>query len=308
MFTIDSSRRRFLRIGIGALAAGSLPSRLPAADPLLRSRPIPATGERLPVVGLGTYRSFDVGAENADRVRLRRVLELFAENGGTLVDTSPMYGSAEAVVGDLADRAGITERLFLATKVWTRGRQDGIAQMQRSLALLRRTTIELMQVHNLVDVEIQLATLADWKAQGIVQYVGITHYTGDAFMELEAIMRRYPIDFVQFPYSIANRVAEQRLLAAAAHRGVAVITHRNFEKGRLFKRVQGHALPVWTHEFDCSTWGQFFLKYVLAAPEVNIVIPATGNPKHLLDNLQAARGALPDAAQRRRMVDVIDNL
>jgi diketogulonate reductase-like aldo/keto reductase len=260
------------------------------------------------VVGLGTYRSFDVGVVETERSPLRRVLGLFADQGGTLVDTSPMYGTAEAVVGDLANQLGITEQLFFATKVWTRGRQEGISQMQRSLALLRRANIELMQVHNLVDVEAQLATLADWKAHGIVRYVGITHYTIDAFMELEAILRRYPIDFVQFPYSIANRAAEQRLLAAAADRGVAVITHRNFEKGRLFKQVQGHALPAWAHEFDCRTWGQFFLKYVLAAPAVNCVIPATGNPKHLLDNLQAGRGALPDAAQRQRMVNVIDNL
>ena len=308
MFATNNSRRTFLRLGVGAVVAAGMPSGPLAANTLLRSRPIPATGELLPVVGLGTYRSFDVGVAESDRSPLRRVLGLFVDNGGTLVDTSPMYGSAEAVVGDLADEAGATERLFLATKVWTRGRQDGIAQMQRSLALLQRTKIELMQVHNLVDVETQLATLADWKARSIVRYVGITHYTPDAFMELEAILSCYPIDFVQFPCSIANRAAEQRLLAAAADRGVAVITHRNFEKGRLFKQVQGHALPAWAHEFDCRTWGQFFLKYVLAAPAVNCVIPATGNPKHLLDNLQAGRGALPDAAQRQRMVNVIDNL
>ena len=308
MFVTNNSRRAFLRLSVGAVVAGGLPTGPLAANTLLRSRPIPATGELLPVVGLGTYRSFDVGAVETERSPLRRVLGLFVENGGTLVDTSPMYGTAEAVVGDLANQLGLTERLFFATKVWTRGQQEGVSQMQRSLALLRRANIELMQVHNLVDTEAHLTTLADWKAHGIVRYVGITHYTTDAFTELEAILRRYPIDFVQFPYSIVNRAAEQRLLAAAADRGVAVITHRNFEKGRLFKRVQDHVVPAWASEFDCHTWGQFFLKYVLAAPQVNCVIPATGNPKHLLDNLQAGLGALPDAGQRQRMVGVIENL
>jgi diketogulonate reductase-like aldo/keto reductase len=276
--------------------------------PAMLTRPIPRTGEALPAVGLGTWQTFDVGPEPAARDPLRRVLASFLAAGGRLIDSSPMYGRAEQVVGDLlAERPGggaAPGQLppFLATKVWTSGRERGEEQMRRSMQLLHVKRLDLMQIHNLVDWQTHLETLRAWKQAGRLRTIGVTHYQLGAFAELERFVAREEIDFVQLPYSIGVREAEQRLLPAAAAHGVAVIVMRPFEEGALFARVRGKQLPAWAADFDCHSWAQFFLKFILAHPAVTCPIPATANPDHLADNLAAARGRLPDAAARKRMI------
>ncbi len=272
------------------------------------TRSIPSTNEPLAAVGLGTWQTFDVDQSGPERDRVREVLRLFVEQGGQLVDSSPMYGRAESVVGDLATELGIGRFLFYATKVWTRGREDGIAQMRRSLQRMRVQAMDLMQVHNLVDWSTQLVTLQQWKASGRIRYSGITHYRVDAYDDLERIIRAEKPDFVQLNFSILTRAAEQRLLPFAADRGVAVIINRPYEGGSLFRMVRGHAVPAWAAEFDCDSWGQFFLKYILSEPNVTCVIPATSNPDHLVDNMGAGSGRLPDAATRVRMVRHLQSL
>jgi diketogulonate reductase-like aldo/keto reductase len=214
-----------------------------------------------------------------------------------------MYGAAEAVVGDLLARlpARERERAFLATKVWTTGRAAGEAEMRDSLRKLRADPLDLMQVHNLLDWREQLATLRAWKAQGRIRYLGVTHYATSAFAELEAIVRREAVDFVQLPYSAARREAAARLLPAAAASGTAVLVMRPFEEGELFRAVKGRALPAWAGELGVSTWSEVFLKFIVGHPAVTAVIPATANPEHVVENLRAGRGALPDEALRRRM-------
>jgi diketogulonate reductase-like aldo/keto reductase len=266
------------------------------------TRPIPSTSEAMPVIGLGTWQTFDVGADDAARRRLREVLRLLFDSDGRLIDTSPMYGRAEAVTGDLLAEMAVRPRAFLATKVWTSGRERGIEQMQRSSRLLRSEVIDLMQIHNLVDWRTQLATLRRMKAEGRIRYIGITHYTTRALPELARILAAEPgIDFVQLGYSLATREAETRLLPTAASRGVAVIVNQPFEQGELFRRVRGHTLPDWAQEFDCASWAQMFLKYLLAEAAVTCVIPATNKPEHMKDNLAAGFGRLPDAQQRQQI-------
>ena len=273
-----------------------------------RERIIPSSGETLPVMGLGTARTFDVGNVLGVLAPLREVMRLFVEQGGRLVDSSPMYGRAEAVVGDLVADLGIGDKLFYATKVWTTGRLQGIEQIESSFRLMRTPVIDLMQVHNLVDTQTQLTTIRERMKEKRIRYVGVTHYSSGAFDELEQLMREEKIDFVQVPYSIANRAAEKRLIPAAADQGVALIAHRNFEKGRLFQKVRGKPLPKWADEFDCQSWGNFFLKYLIGDPRVTSVIPATRKPWHLTDNMHAGLGRLPDDKLRRRMVRLIDEL
>ena len=266
------------------------------------SRTIPSSGEALPVIGLGTSQVFDVGADPRVRAPLQAVVRAFAGAGGRVIDTSPMYGRAEAVSGDLVAEAALRERIFFATKVWTSGRDRGVAQMQRSAELLRAPVIDLMQIHNLVDWRTHLATLRQMKERGRIRYIGITHYTTGALPELARILEREPgIDFVQCAYSLGTRAAETALLPVAAARGVAVIVNRPFEDGAMFRRVRGRAVPGWAAEFDCASWAQLFLKYVVAEPAVTCVIPATADPAHMTDDLQAGLGALPDAAQRRQI-------
>ena len=256
----------------------------------------------MPVIGLGTWRAFDVGADEAAGRPLREVLQRLFDAGGRIIDTSPMYGRAEAVTGDLLAATGARPRSFLGTKVWTTGRERGIAQMRRSAQLLRREVIDLIQIHNLVDWRTHLATLRRMKEEGRVRYIGITHYTTGALPELARILRGEPgIDFVQLGYSLATRTAETELLPTAAERGVAVIANQPLERGDLFRRVRRHALPDWAREFDCASWAQLFLKYILAEPAVTCVIPATGNPAHMKDDLAAGFGQLPDARQRQRI-------
>jgi len=273
--------------------------------PALLHRPIPSSGEPIPAVGLGTWRTFDVGASPAERAPLREVLARFVALGGRVVDASPMYGAAETVVGDLAAELGVTERLFLATKVWTTGREAGIAQMERSLQRLRTRRLDLLQVHNLLDWPVHLRTLRAWKDAGRVRYVGVTHYTASAYDELERVLRREPLDAVQVNYSLAEREAERRILPLARERGLAVLVNRPFAEGALFDAVRGRPLPPWAAEFDCTSWAQFFLKWILAHPAVTCVIPATRRPAHLVDNMGAGAGRLPDAATRERMAAVV---
>jgi diketogulonate reductase-like aldo/keto reductase len=266
------------------------------------TRPIPSTGEALPVIGLGTWRAFDVGTDEAARRRLREVLGLLLEAGGRIVDSSPMYGRAEAVTGDLLAEQPGQPRPFLATKVWTTGRERGVEQMRRSAQLLRSEKIDLMQIHNLVDWRTHLASLRRMKDDGHIRYIGITHYTTAALPELARILASEPgIDFVQLGYSLATRTAETEVLPVAAAHGVAVIANQPLERGDLFRRIRGRVLPDWAAEFDCASWAQLFLKYVLAEPAVTCVIPATGSPEHMKDDLAAGFGRLPDGRQLQRI-------
>ena len=271
-------------------------------------RPIPRSGELLPAVGLGTWQTFDVGPRAPERAELKEVLRLFVDSGGSVIDSSPMYGEAERVVGDLAGELGIRQRLFLATKVWTSGREAGIRQMENSLKLMRAPRLDLIQVHNLLDVATHLKTLREWKTAGRIRYLGITHYYAGAYPELERLVQTRAYDFVQFNFSMAEREAEARLLPLCAETGTAVIVNRPFAHASLFGRVKGKDLPPWTAEFDCTSWAQFFLKYILGHPAVTCVIPGTGRVAHLQDNLQAGIGQLPDAATRRRMVEYLERL
>jgi diketogulonate reductase-like aldo/keto reductase len=296
------SRRRLLQLSAGAALAAGWPWAATATESRLLRRPIPRSGETIPAVGLGTAWTFDVGALPSERADVREVLRLFAAQGGTVVDTSPMYGQAETVIGDLGAGLGLLDSLFLATKVWTNGQAAGQAQIETSLRRLRRERLELIQVHNLTDWRTQLATLRDLQAAGRIRYLGVTHYRVEAFEALERIMRSEQLDFVQLPYSVETTAAEQRLLPLAAGRGVAVLVNRPFESGELFPRVRDQPLPDWAAELDCRSWGQYFLKFILSHPAVTCVIPATRKPKHLLDNMQAGVGRLPDAATRARML------
>ena len=295
------TRRAVLRL-MAVAAAG--PGGAGAVSPIM-GRPVPSSGETIPAVGLGTWRTFDVGEAPAERAPLKDVLKRFVELGGRVVDSSPMYGAAESVVGDLAAELAITDTLFLATKVWTSGREAGVAQMEQSLRRLRAQHLDLMQIHNLLDWRTHLRTLREWKAAGRIRYLGVTHYTSSAYDELERVLRAEPLDFVQVNYSLGEREAERRILPLARDRGIAVLANRPFSEGGLFQRVRGQAVPAWAAEFDCESWAQLFLKWILAHPAVTCVIPATSRPQHLVDNMKAGLGKLPDAAARERMVAYI---
>ena len=271
-------------------------------DPLISSRPIPSTGELMPVIGLGTWPVFDVSGEESARRPLREVVRRLLDTGARMIDSSPMYGRAEAVTGDLLADLKARPRAFLATKVWTTGRERGIEQMRRSASLMRSAVIDLMQIHNLVDWRTHLPTLRRMKEAEAIRYIGITHYTDRALSDLAHILENEPgIDFVQCGYSLAARAAERELLPVAAARGVAVIVNQPIGQGSLLRRLRGRALPDWAGEFDCASWAQLLLKYVLAEPAVTCVIPATRNPEHIRDNLAAGLGRLPDQKQRQRI-------
>ena len=266
------------------------------------TRPIPSSGEALPVIGLGTWQVFDVGGDAPAREPLRAVVRDLIALGGRVIDTSPMYGRAEAVTGDLVAELGLRPRTFLATKVWTSGREAGIAQMRRSAERLKSPVLDLIQIHNLLDWRTHLATLRRMKEAGQVSYIGITHYTTGSLPELARILESEPgIDFVQCGYSLATPDAEHRLLPTATARRVAVIVNQPFETGRMFGRVRGRALPEWAGEFDCVSWAQLFLKYIIAEPAVTCVIPATANPVHMADDLKAGLGSLPNSGQREQI-------
>ena len=294
------NRREWLRTVLSLLSASAVSPRLAHASPTppdLIARRIPSSGEELPVIGLGTSGPFEVGEARAERAPLAEVLEAFFGAGGRLIDTSPMYSTAERVLGELLTDA-MRRRAFLATKVWTRGERAGIEQMTHSAQLLRREHLDLIQVHNLLDLDTQLKTLYSWKEAGRVRYVGVTHYTVSAQADLARVLERQRLDFVQLNYSPVTRAAEQRLLPLAAERGVAVLVNRPFEDGALFGGVHGKKLPAWAAELDAASWGQLALKFIASHPAVTCIIPATGKVTHLEDNLAGGRGRLPDALQR----------
>ena len=304
------TRREAVRL-IGASAAGlALPITTRAASESSRmlARTIPSSGEKLPVIGLGTWRAFDVDLTTENRKQLEEVLSLFVKLSGRVIDSSPMYGRAEEVIGDLTATLGIRDKVFLATKVWTRGKENGIKSMERSMALLRTKRVDLMQVHNLLDVQTHLATLREWKQQGRIRYLGITHHEAGAFPDVEKIMQSEKLDFLQINYSLMEREAEQRILPLAQERGIAVLINRPFGAGDLFGKVRSKPLPGWATEFDCRSWAQFFLKWIVAHPAVTCAIPATDKPVHLEDNMQGGVGRLPDENMRRRMVEFVSSL
>jgi diketogulonate reductase-like aldo/keto reductase len=279
----------------------------PQGANVMVKRAVPSTREELPVIGMGTWRTFDPpDASPATLDRLWAVLKTFADAGGRVIDTSPMYGRSEDVTGMLAERLpeGTRSELFLATKVWTTGEAAGVRQMEESFRLLRRKRLDLMQVHNLVDWRTQLRTLRGWKAEGRIRYVGVTHYEASGFPALEEIVRREHVDFVQLAYSVGMRAAEERLLPLAADTGTAVLVNRPFEGGGLFERARGMPLPDFVRPF-ASSWAQAFLKFAIAHSAVTCVIPATSNPDHMRDNVQAGVGRLPDADERKMMARVL---
>jgi diketogulonate reductase-like aldo/keto reductase len=289
-------------LGTGALA---LTGKFAMAETILR-KPIPKTAESLPAIGLGTWQTFDVGAGPSARAPLKEVLRRFVQAGGSVIDSSPMYGKSEGVVGDLAAELGVHKQLFLATKVWTSGRDAGVRQMEESLKRLRAGRIDLMQVHNLVDYRTHLATLRRWKEQGRVRYIGVTHYTASAYHELERVIASEDIDFVQINYSLGEREAERRMLPLAAEKRLAVLINRPFAAGQLFRRARSKPLPPWSDEIGCASWAQFFLKFIVAHPAVTCALPATSNLEHLIDNMKAAHGPMPNAQFRERMARYVD--
>ncbi len=268
---------------------------------MILQRTIPSTGEKIPAIGVGTWQTFNVGNSEAERNPLKEVLQKMIEMGSTVIDSSPMYGSSEAVVGELSTEAGVNDKLFIATKVWTAGASEGINQMNQSFIFLKRKKIDLMQVHNLVDWQTHMKTIRKWKEEGKIRYIGITHYTDSVHGTLADIIKNNPIDFVQVNYNLLDWNAEKVLFPVAMERKVAVIVNRPFEEGSLFRRVSGKELPEWAAEFDCKSWAQFFLKFILSHPAVTVAIPGTSKVSHLIDNLGAATGKLPDESQRNKM-------
>ncbi len=297
------SRSTFLKLSAATLVGG------PAAaqtGPRMQTRKIPSTGELLPVIGCGTWRTFDVGASPAERAPLAEVIRVLFEVGGSVIDSSPMYGRAEGVVGHLLAAAGTRDKAFLATKVWTSGREAGIAQMNESFRLLRTRRIDLMQIHNLLDWQTHLPTLRAWKKEGRIRLLGVTHYTESAHGALEATLKAGGFDFVQVDYSLDDRSAERSLLPFAADNGVAVLVNLPFGGGGLLRKLSSRKLPDWAGEIGCTSWAQLLLKFVLANRAVTCVIPGTSKAEHMRDNAQAGLGVYPDAAMLKRMTASID--
>jgi diketogulonate reductase-like aldo/keto reductase len=273
----------------------------------IRTRPIPSTNEQLPVIGVGTWQTFDVGNSDAEKDPLKEVLKTLIAKGGKVIDSSPMYGQSEKIVGDLSEDLKLNASLFMATKVWTTGKEEGIAQMNKSFGLMKRKQMDLMQIHNLVDWKTHLKTLREWKEQKKIRYIGITHYLESAYASIEDIINTNQIDFLQINYSLLSRKSGERLLPLAKDKNMAVLINRPFEEGALFQRVKGKQLPEWAKEFDCASWAQFFLKFIVSNPAVTCAIPGTDKPHHMVDNLAAGLGKLPDEKMRDKMVAVVGN-
>jgi len=293
--------------GASALAATSLGSAVPVTAGLIQ-KAIPASGELLPVIGMGSARTFDVREKSIKMNPLGEVLRLFFQHGGRLIDSSPMYGRSEAVLGELLAKVPDKSKLFAATKVWIDGKDQGIAQMHQSEQRMKVERFDLIQIHNLRDWRTHLDTLREWKAQQRLRYIGITTSHGRFHSELEQILTREKVDFLQLTYNIGNRDVEARLLPIAKERGIAVIVNRPFQRGSLFSRVKGKPLPEWSGDFQCRSWGQFFLKFAVSHPAVTCAIPATSKPKHMSDNMGAGFGRLPDASERRAMIEYFKTL
>ena len=292
---------------LGGAAIASLPLAGPAAEPRMITRPIPSGDERLPVIGLGTYSVFDVESSPAQLAAPREIVDLLLDAGGSLIDTSPMYNRSEEVIGNIIAGGAPRDAMFIATKVWTDGRDAGAEQMMRSARLMNTEVIDLMQVHNLRDTAVHMRSIRELQESGMVRYSGLTHYRASAHEALEEAVREDRPQFLQINYSLGEREADRRLLPIAQDLGVGVIVNRPYQAGRLFDAVRGRDLPEWARDFAAS-WGQFFLKFIVSHPAVTCVIPATSKPQHMRDNLAAGSGNLPDSAMRRRMVDFFEAL
>jgi diketogulonate reductase-like aldo/keto reductase len=307
---METGRRKALQqIGLMAAALGGF-APPPPGQPMpekssMLTRPIPSSREAIPVIGLGTWQTFDVGAGAAERAPLEGVLEVFFSMGGKMIDSSPMYGRSEEVVGDLLAKAALRPQCFVATKLWTSGKAAGMRQMQESMRKLKVPTIDLMQVHNLLDADTHLDTLAEWKREGRVRYIGVTHYTAEGQNEVAKLIAARQVDFIQINYSIAEREAERRLLPLAAERGVAVIANRPFAGGELFRTLRGKPVPAWAAEIGCASWAQLMLKFVVSHPAITCAIPASAKSEHTRDNMAAGHGALPDGKMRARIAAAI---
>jgi aryl-alcohol dehydrogenase-like predicted oxidoreductase len=280
----------------------------PPEEHEMTTRRIGSSQESVPVIGMGSSNTFDVGESAADRAPLREVLQVFVRGGGTVIDTSPMYGRAESVLGDLIDELGLRPKLWLATKVWTRGQAEGRRQIETSMRRLRTSSLELVQIHNLLDWREHVPTLRKLKEDGKVRYTGITHYRADAHDALMQVLGAEQFDWVQFNYSLGERAAEARLLPFCAERRIAVLANRPFADGGLFEKTRGKPLPPWAAEVGCRSWAQFFLRFVCSHPAVTCTIPATANPRHMTDNVEAGSAPMPDARQRAKMADYFDAL
>ena len=305
-------RRSFLKLaattGAGAILPSGMPGIVDASNTGVLVKSIPSSGERIPVLGMGSWITFNVGNDGAARAVRVEVMKAFFAAGGGVVDSSPMYGSSEDVIGHCLSKLQASDQVFAATKVWTRTKRLGMMQMETSARFWRRSSFDLMQVHNLVDWQTHLETLGDWKDSGRIRYIGVTTSHGRRHSRLVKIMNSRPLDFVQFTYNIEDREAEQRLLPLAADRGMAVIINRPFQRGALIDRLNGKPLPDFAAEIGCRTWPQYLLKFIVSHPAVTCAIPATSNPAHMRENMIAARGILPDAQMRQRMADYVQTI
>jgi diketogulonate reductase-like aldo/keto reductase len=298
------SRRKMCELGIYTCGSLLLPlDFIRNAFSTLQRRSIPSSSEKIPIVGLGTWRTFDAGNDVQKRKTLKQVLRNLVNRNGSVIDSSPMYGSSESVAGDLSEELKIRPSLFLATKVWTTGEQSGIEQMNESFRKMKANVIDLMQVHNLLDVKTHLKTLYQWKEEGRIRYIGITHYLPSYYGEMQQLIQKEKLDFIQCCYNIQTTDAEKQLLPTARDKGVAVLINRPFQEGALFEEVSGRPLPEWAGELGIQNWAQFFLKFILSHPSVTCVIPGTSNPNHLLENIQAGHGSFPDEKIRKQMLD-----
>jgi len=305
MTALDKLRRReFLKFTAAAGVAASMPEYALLAENGMDRRRIPGTTEDMPVIGLGTSHEFDHIPADGGR-ELKTVLTTLVETGGTLIDTAPRYGDAEQVIGGFVSELGLADTLFISTKVGTRGAEQGLRSMERSQQLLGKRPLDLMMVHSLTDAETQLRNLKDWKDTGRVRYIGITTSDRSGFAEMESLIRAHDLDFVQVNYSPLEPESAERVIPAAAERGVAVMINRAFGNGEYFSRLRGRELPDWAAEFDCESWAQFSLKYILGNPDVTCVLAATSNSRHMRDNAAAGTGSLPDAATRRRIQEYL---
>ena len=304
MMTKLHSRRSFIQHGV---ALGLLPSSLLANDDAMATRSIPKTGEQMPIIGLGTWQVFDVAGSQEELDLRQAIVDMLIEQGGSVIDSSPMYARSEKIIGDVIAASQNRDQLFLATKVWTNGKASGEAQMSESIDLMNTEIIDLMQVHNLRDLDTHMGTIRDWQEEGLIRYSGITDYRASALDDLESAMRLHRPDFVQINYSIGEREADNRLLPLAQDLGVAVLINRPFVSGRLFRMVQGREVPDWARDF-ANSWGQFFLKYIVSHSAVSCVIPATSKLSHMTDNLGAGFGMMPDENIRQRMAGFIDSI
>ena len=301
------SRREATRwISLGASSLLVSPFLNAQKNKTMNTRKIISSGKMLPVIGVGTWQSFDVGENPAERNPLKEVLKILIEHGGSVIDSSPMYGKSEKVVGELTAELEIKNKIFEATKVWTTGKEEGIDQMHTSMNLMGANPMDLMQIHNLVDWKIHLKTLQKWKEEGKIRNIGITHYHKGGYDEMEKIMKTEKIDFIQINYNLAVRDAAERILPLAKDKGIAILINRPYEGGALFRKMKGKEIPSWAKEFEAESWGQIFLKFILAHPAVNCVIPGTSKAKHMKDNVQAGFGKYPTQELQKRLIDLIE--